>query len=134
MIRALALLLLLGFLVGCAPADNNGPLRAVQAFVAAIEARNVGAIIAGLEPSDWRAEIGPELRAYLAYLDSITIAQPNYRVLSNDGTVAVVQLTGTVRYVLAASGNSGERPVDLRLEVVRVGDKWYLRQLLLPDL
>ncbi|NTV04750.1 S8 family serine peptidase, partial [bacterium] len=36
-------------------------------------------------------------------------------------------------YTLAEGGRSGEIPVDLRVDTVRVGDAWYLRSLELPQ-
>lgn len=120
-------------LAGCAPPpDDSGPAAAARDFVAALEARDVGAIIGLLEPSDWRAEIGPELRSYLGYLSALQLRDAGYTVSRNDGRTAQVRITGTLAYTLAESGASGERPVDLLVETVRVGDSWYLRSLDLP--
>jgi hypothetical protein len=133
---ALAGLLLLAALgVGCAapPRDDAGPIGAVERFVAALEARDASAIVALLEPSDWRAEIGPELRSYLGYVTALDLRDPQYSVVEHDGDVAVVRLVGTLAYTLVADGLPGERSVDLRIETARVGDSWYLRQLQLPQ-
>ncbi len=121
-------------LSGCAARpDNSGPADAARRFVAALEARDAGAIVGLLEPTDWRAEIGPELRGYLAMISAIELRDPAYSVARNDGTTAQVHITGTLAYTLAEGGASGERPVDLRVEAVRVGDSWYLRSLDLPQ-
>lgn len=115
------------------PVDNAGPVRAVEAFIAALEARDASAIIAQIEPTEWRREIGPELRTYLGYLDSIAVADPIYRVERNQGDTALVRVTGTLQYTLAETGFSDERPFDLQIEVVRVAGAWYLRSLQLPQ-
>lgn len=128
---ALAGLLLLGACAG--PVDNDGPLRTVQAFIAALEARDASAIIALIEPTEWRREIGPELRTYLGYLDSIAVPDAAYTIEQNQGDTAVVRVTGTLAYTLAESGFSDERPFDLQIEVVRVDGAWYLRSLQLPQ-
>jgi hypothetical protein len=44
-----------------------------------------------------------------------------------------VHIVGTLAYTLAEGGSSGERPVDLLVETVRVGGAWYLRSLDLPQ-
>lgn len=128
-------LLPLAILAGCAPQpiDNTGPLDAVERFVAALEARDASAIIRLLEPTDWREEIGPELRSYLGYLTAIDLRDAHYSVVEHDGDRAVVRVVGTLAYTLAEDGSSGERPVDLRIETARVDGAWYLRQLLLPQ-
>lgn len=115
------------------PIDNQGPVLAVERFVAALEQRDPSAIIDQLEPTEWRKEIGPELRSYLSHIAEIAISDEAYTVEQNDGELAVVRLTGTLSYTLAESEVSGERPVDLQIEVVRVGDTWYLRGLELPQ-
>jgi len=133
-LRAALVLLCALLAAACAPrpVDNEGPVRAVEAFVAALEARDASAIIGLLEPSDWRGEIGPELRSYLGSLQAIQLRNAAYSVISNTGDTAVVRLVGTAAYTLAENGASGERPVDLRIETARVDGQWYLRQLQLP--
>ena len=133
--RAAALLLLGALLLAACvgqPLDNEGPVRAVEAFVAALEARDASAIIALLEPSDWRAEIGPELRSSLSYVSALDMRDARYTVVEHAGDSAVVRMVGTLAYTLA-EGGGGERAVDLRIEVARVGGAWYLRQLQLPQ-
>jgi hypothetical protein len=126
--------LVLSSLLGCGrPVDNAGPLAAARAFVAALEARDASAIIGLLEPSDWRKEIGPELRSYLGYLQALSLRDPEYRVERNDGASAQVRVSGTVSYTLAEDGTSGEHPVDLQVELVLVGGAWYMHSLDLPQ-
>jgi hypothetical protein len=129
-----ALSLTLFGLFGCAaPPDDVGPAEAARRFVAALEARDASAIIDLLEPSDWRAEIGPELRSSLGMLSALQLRGPAYAVSQNDGTTAQVHITGTLAYTLAEDGRSGEIPVDLRVDTVRVGAAWYLHSLELPQ-
>gem|GEM_PF-2069415 len=126
----------IALLAACAPsppADTEGPVRAAEAFVAALEARDTSAIIRLLEPSDWRGEIGPELRSYLGLMEELELRDPQYSVLEQQGDTAVVQVTGSFAYKFAEGGASGERPVDLRVETVLVADTWYLRGLDLPQ-
>lgn len=132
---ALLLPFALCLLAACAarPIDNQGPVLAVERFVAALEQRDPSAIIDQLEPTEWRKEIGPELRSYLGHIAEIDLRDESYTVEQNDGDLAVVRLTGTLSYTLSESGVSGERPADLQIEVVRVGDTWYLRGLELPQ-
>jgi hypothetical protein len=135
-VRAQLLILAVLLLAGCGarPApDDAGAIRAVEQFVAALEARDASAIIDLIEPSDWRREIGPELRTYLAYMSSIELRDPTYSVQENDGQRAIVRAVGTLAYTLAEGGASGERPADLMIELVQVDDTWYLRQLQLPQ-
>lgn len=131
-ILCLACALLLG---ACTPApvDNDGPIQTVRAFVVALESRDAGAIIALIEPTDWRREIGPELRTYLGYLATIAITDETYAIERHQGDTAIVRVTGTLQYALAESGAGGERPFDLQIEVVRVDGVWYLRSLQLPQ-
>jgi limonene-1,2-epoxide hydrolase len=116
-----------------APVDNDGPIQTVRAFVVALEDRDASAIIALIEPTDWRREIGPELRTYLGYLATIAIVDETYAVERHQGDTAIVRVTGTLQYALAESGAGGERPFDLQIEVVRVDGVWYLRSLQLPQ-
>ena len=122
-------------LVSCslAPQDAEGPVRVVEGFVAALEARDASAIIQLIEPSEWRAEIGPELRSYLGLVDEIDLSGERYEVVEQRGDTATVQVTGTFTYTFAEGGASGERPVDLYVETVRVDGQWYLRGLALPQ-
>ncbi len=116
-----------------APQDTEGPVRVVEAFVAALEARDASAIIQLIEPSEWRAEIGPELRSYLGLVDTIDLSGERYEVVEQQGDTATVQVTGAFAYTFADGGASGERPVDLYVETVRVDGQWYLRGLALPQ-
>ncbi|GAB4441265.1 MAG: hypothetical protein OHK0015_38370 [Chloroflexi bacterium OHK40] len=121
-------------LAACAPTppDAEGPVRATRAFVIALETRDASAMIALLEPTDWRGEIGPELRSSLALIEALDLRNEAYAVQEQRGNTAVVRLTATMAYTLAEGRGSGERPIDLRIETVRVDGQWYLRGLELP--
>jgi hypothetical protein len=122
-------------LAGCssAPQDTEGPIRATQAYVAALEARDASALIQLLEPTDWREEIGPELRSYLGLVDTLALSDETYEVVEQRDDTATVRVAGTFAYTFADGGASGERPVDLLVETVRVDGQWYLRGLTLPQ-
>jgi hypothetical protein len=122
-------------LVACGPTprDTAGPVRAAEAFVAALEARDASAIIELIEPSEWRAEIGPELRSYLGLVAELDLSGERYEVVEHQGDTATVQDTGTFAYTFAEGGESGERPVELWVETVRVDGRWYLRGVALPQ-
>ncbi|MBX0326915.1 S8 family serine peptidase [Oscillochloris sp. ZM17-4] len=66
-------------------------------------------------------------------VSALELRDAAYRVARNDGATAQVRISGTLVYALAEGGASGERPVDLSVETVRVGDSWYLRSLDLPQ-
>jgi hypothetical protein len=116
-----------------APQDAEGPVRATEAFVAALEARDASAILQLIEPTEWRAEIGPELRSYLGLVAELDLSGEHYEVVEQRGDTATVQVTGTFAYTFAEGGASGERPVELWVETVRVDGRWYLRGLALPQ-
>lgn len=118
---------------GLAPQDTEGPVRAAEAFVAALEARDASAIIELIEPSEWRAEIGPELRSYLGLVAEIELSDEHYQIVEQQGDTATVQVTGTFRYTFAEGGASGQRQVDLWVETARVDGRWYLRGVSLPQ-
>lgn len=130
----LGLVLLLALTAcGQPPPDPAGAIAVAEQFVAALEERDASAMIGLLEPSEWRSEVGPELRSYLGMLDVLELRDARYSVVEQAGDSAVVQVTGSFAYRFAEGEGSGERPVDLRVETVRVGEQWYLRGLALPQ-
>jgi hypothetical protein len=114
-----------------APVDDEAALKTVQAFVAALEARDPSAVLAILEPADWRREIGPELRSYMSYVEALEFQNPAYELLANDGNTAEIRLRADLRYRLR-DFEPGEQAVDTVFELVRIDDEWYLRSLNLP--
>lgn len=133
--RLVLVLIALWAIAACGPPppDPAGAVAAVEAFVEALEARDASGIIQLLEPSEWRGEIGPELRSYLGMMETLELRDPTYSVVEQQGNVAVVAVEGTFAYSFAETDGSGERPVDLRVETVLLGDQWYLRALELPQ-
>ncbi len=134
--RRLLLPGMLLLLAACAASSDSSTSGAaavehVQAFVAALEARDASAVLATLEPADWRREIGPELRSYMSYVEAIEFQAPAYEVLTNDGTTAEVRLRADLRYQLRDL-EPGEQPIDTVFELVQVDGAWYLRSLNLP--
>lgn len=126
--------LLVALVSGCAnkAVDNEAPVETVRQFIAALEDRDVSAMIDLLEPTDWRKEIGPELRSYLGYVKTLELRDEQYTVERNDGQKATVRLTGTLSYALADDA-SGERPIDLAIDLVEVDGQWYMHSLELPQ-
>lgn len=117
-------------LAGCGPtaAQDEAAIQVVRDFVAAWEAGDTSAVLALVEPADWRREMGPELRAYTGRIDQLQLANAAYSLLDNDGQVARVRLTGSLSYTLH-DGVSGEHELDAVVEVVQVEGAWYVRGL-----
>lgn len=111
--------------------DDEAAIEAVQAFVAALEARDPSAVLDTLEPADWRYEIGPELRSYMSYIEALEFQDPTYEVLANDGTTAEIRLRADLRYQLRDLEPS-ERAIDTVFELVQIDGEWYMRSLNLP--
>ncbi len=125
-------LLLLASCGSVARPDDFAPTKKVDEFVAALEARNPSAVIALLEPGDWRREIGPELRIYFRYMAALQLRNKEVSVVENDGGLAIMRLKGDLVYTLSESNVQGERPIDLIIEVVHIQGTWYLRSFQLP--
>jgi hypothetical protein len=131
-LEALLVLLILSVAACTTAVDTEGPVQAVRDFVVALEARDASAIIAQLEPTEWRTQISPELRAYLGLVETIDLYDEQYAVEEHDGELALVRLTGMLDYSLQEGAAAGTQPVDLLFEVVRIDGVWYLRSLDLP--
>lgn len=112
-------------------ADSEAALATTRAFVAALEARDPSAILATLEPADWRREIGPELRSYISYVEALEFRNSTYEVLSINRDSAEIRMQATLHYRLR-DFEAGEQPIDTVFELVRVEQEWYLRSLSLP--
>lgn len=126
---------LLVLLAACSMAsvDNDAPVQVVREFVAAWEENDTSKILRLIEPSDWRMEMGPEIRSYTGMVDHLEFADPTYTLVDNTGDLAHVRLTSTVQYTLR-DGNTGNLDIDVLLEVVRIDDAWYLRSLDMSEL
>lgn len=114
------------------PAADTRPVEVVQGFAAALEQRDVSTMLSYVEPTAYRREFGPELRAYTAYLEQITFRDATYELVSNDGQTAQVRWRATADYTVRERG-SAQRPVDTTFELVKVEGAWYIRSVALPE-
>lgn len=113
--------------MGCAPAaPDDAPVQHVQQVVAAWEVGDTEAILAAIEPTEWRREISPEIRQYTGLIRQLTFVEPQYTLLDNDGTVAHVRVESRVVYELQ-DGRSGEQSLRLIVETVHYDGAWYIR-------
>ena len=112
-------------------AGQQRPVETVQAFAAAVEAKDPSKMLSYVEPTVIRREIGAELRAYLEHIDSIRFTDARYELVDNDGSVAHVRWTAKVEYSLRESG-SGQYALDNLIELANVEGSWYLRNVNLP--
>jgi hypothetical protein len=124
--------LLFGCALPGARPDDAAPRRVVERFVEALEDRDASALLALIEPADWRREIGPELRSYVGYVQRISFRRPTYTVESNNGDEARVRFVATLEYEIEGV-EPGEQPVDIIFEVVRLDGTWYVRSFDLPQ-
>lgn len=117
------------------PLRDPRPAAVVQAFSAAIAARDVTQMLSYVEPTVFRREIGPELRAYIEYLDSAQFDDSSYTLVDNDGQRAHVRWKAKLHYQLnlGSQVTSGVQPIDTLVELVKIGDDWYLRDINLPE-
>jgi hypothetical protein len=131
-VLALALLLLLTR--PSDPMSDTRPVEVVRGFAAAIEARDASKMLAFVEPTVYRREISPEIRAYAEYLQSASFANARYELLDSDGEIAHVRWTATMRYTLGLGdeARSGERPIDTTFELRKIEGTWYLHGAKLP--
>lgn len=117
------------------PMSDPRPVQTVQNFIAATEARDVSQMLSYVEPTDLKRQISPELRSYMEYITELQFDGETYTLLDNNGSIAHVRLTGTVRYTVDyGSVYSGENPFDTVFELVLLEGAWYLRSLQLPEL
>ncbi|GIV99515.1 hypothetical protein [Roseiflexus sp.] len=117
------------------PMSDPRPVQTVQNFVAATEARDVSRMLSYVEPTDLKRQISPELRSYMEYITDLQFKNETYTLVDNNGSIARVRLTGTVRYTVDyGSVYSGERSFDTIFELVLLEGTWYLRSLQLPEL
>lgn len=117
------------------PMSDQRPIEVVRGFVAAVEARDASKMLSYLEPTVFKREIGPEIRAYVEYIKEINIDNAQYQLLDNDGNIARVRWTGTMRYQIdfGSEVKSGEKPIDTTFELTKLEGAWYLRSVQLPQ-
>lgn len=114
------------------PMLDQRPIDVVKGFAAAVEAKDATAMLSYVEPTVFRREIGPEVRAYLEYVEQISFADAQYQLLDNDGDRAHVRWTGMMSYTLRDLG-SGQRAVDTTFELNKIEGSWYLHSVRLPE-
>jgi hypothetical protein len=110
------------------------PVEVVRGFAGAIEARDASKMLSFVEPTVFRREIGPEVRAYVEYLQDVRFENARYELLDNTGDSAHVRWTATMRYTLNLGDEkkSGERPIDTTFELSNIEGNWYLHAVKLP--
>jgi hypothetical protein len=116
------------------PLSDSRPVEVVQGFAAALEARDVSKMLSYVEPTIFRREISPEIRAYVEYLKEVRFSNARYTLIDNDGERAHVRWTATMAYTLdlGSQTKSGERPIDTTFELTKFEGTWYLRSAVLP--
>src|SRR5437868_736261 len=116
------------------PLSDTRPVAVVQGFAAALEARDASRVLSYVEPTIFRREISPEVRAYVEYLKEVRFTNAHYTLLDSDGERAHVRWTATMAYTLdlGSQTKSGERPVDTTFELTNFEGTWYLRSAVLP--
>jgi hypothetical protein len=136
---AIAALLIAGLAISITrPADplaDQRPVEVVRGFAAAIEAKDASRMLSYALPTDAKKELGPEVRAYLEYVDSISFSDARYTLLDNDGERAHVRWTSTMHYQLnfGSEIKSGDRAIDTVYELTKFEGGWYLSSVTPPQ-
>ncbi|HEX5689020.1 MAG TPA: hypothetical protein VFX76_03415, partial [Roseiflexaceae bacterium] len=117
------------------PLTDQRPVEVVRGFVAALEARDASQMLAYAVPTDAKKELGPEVRAYLEYVDSLSFSDANYTLIDNDGERAHVRWTGTMHYRLnfGSEVKAGDKPIDTVYELTKFEGAWYLSSVTPPQ-
>jgi hypothetical protein len=136
---AIAALLIAGLAISITrPADplaDQRPVEVVRGFAAAIEAKDASRMLSYALPTDAKKELGPEVRAYLEYVDSISFSDARYTLLDNDGERAHVRWTSTMHYQLnfGSEIKSGDKAIDTVYELTKFEGGWYLSSVTPPQ-
>jgi hypothetical protein len=136
---ALAAVVLIGVVVYATrqpdPLSDPRPIEVVKGFVAALEAKDASKALAFVVPTEIKKEIGPEVRAYLEYVDTLNFSDTNYQLVDNDGERAHVRWTATMHYKLnfGSEVKSGDKPVDTVYELIKFENAWYLQSVAPPE-
>ena len=117
------------------PMSDQRPIEVVKGFVGALEAKDASKALSFVVPTDIKKEIGPEVRAYMEYVESLTFSNSNYQLLDNDGERAHVRWTATMHYKLnlGSEVKSGDKPVDTVYELAKIEGAWYLQSVTPPE-
>ena len=116
------------------PLTDPRPVEVVQGFASALEARDASKMLSYVEPTIFRREISPEIRAYVEYLKEVRFTDASYTLIDNDGARAHVRWSATMAYTLDLGGEtkSGTRPINTTFELTKFEGTWYLRSAVLP--
>jgi hypothetical protein len=116
------------------PLADTRPVEVVQGFASALEARDVTKMLSYVEPTIFRREISPEIRAYVEYLKDVRFTDAHYTLIDSDGERAHVRWSATMAYTLDLGGQtkSGTRTIDTTFELTKFEGTWYLRSAVLP--
>jgi hypothetical protein len=123
--------LLLAACAGAADQATSPPVMIVQEFVTAVESRDPARMLELMEPTEWRREIGAELRSYTATVEHVAFQDTNYEVLESSSDHAEVRLRSTVTYRIQGF-SEGNQEIDVVVEVVQQDGEWYVRDFALP--
>jgi hypothetical protein len=117
------------------PLSDQRPVEVVKGFVAAVEAKDASKMLSYAVPTNVKKEIGPEVRAYLEYVESISFSDARYTLLDNDGERAHVRWTATMHYKLnlGSEVKSGDKPIDTVYELTKFENAWYLSSVIPPE-
>jgi hypothetical protein len=116
------------------PLSDPRPVEVVQGFAAALEARDASKMLSYVEPTIFRREISPEIRAYVEYLKEVRFTNASYTLIDSDGERAHVRWSANMAYTLdlGSETKSGTRPIDTTFELTKFEGTWYLRSAVLP--
>ena len=116
------------------PLSDTRPVELVKNFTSAIEAKDATRMLSYVEPTVYRREISPEVRAYVEYLQEARFENARYELLDNDGGRAHVRWTALMHYTLnlGSQTKSGDRPIDTVFELTKFEGNWYLHSATLP--
>ena len=116
------------------PLTDPRPIEVVQGFASALEARDVSKMLSYVEPTIFRREISPEIRAYVEYLKEVRFTEASYTLIDSDGERAHVRWNANMAYTLdlGSQTKSGTRPIDTTFELTKFEGTWYLRSAVLP--
>jgi hypothetical protein len=138
-VTAVAALLLIGAVVfftrPADPMSDTRPVEIAQGFVAAVEAKDASKMLDFVVPTEVKREIGPEVRAYLEYVETMTFSNAAYTLVDSDGQTAHVRWTATMHYKLNFGDETkeGDKPIDTVFELTKIEGAWYLQNAQLPE-
>jgi hypothetical protein len=136
-LAAVALIALGAALFLLRPADplaDPRPVAVVEGFAEAIEARDATRMLSYVEPTVLKKQIGPEVRAYLEYIQEIRFENARYELLENDGRTARVRWTGTMYWRIDyGEVREGTSDIDATYDLRFVEGAWYLSGAKLPQ-